>query len=495
MIKHVNIKHTVGINDMLSFVNLIVFSLIIYVLFFNQSVEDNPYVNWITLVMGLTLCIQTHILLRLEKRNSNPFALILAYVTTIYYSLRIFTITLYPFSAVFDRGLYGPADSNFSMLIILISNTFLAAGLFSLKKTFEPEINTSGYKPKQPKVAFILLCALLILSILYASFQSDIPKFISLLLIFFDPINFFLITAIFVMTFHLQINIFYKYTLIVVALTLCALQTLSGSRSGILTYLNFLFFLLVVLVPFFRVKIKSFAILCMLSPLLFFLLYSIFTYTTLSRGMLQGSGVNLTVAEKYLIVKNTREMNDNSLIYEEMISLNLARAGFFDFTSEIIAHRKMYDEIFTPLSYIKSFVDNVFTPGFDVFDYPKIGNAVSFAYRGDRDIKKSAILFEGYQSDQITIIAELFSLFWYGSFIILFLIGRLFVYFYKKSGNESPFNLALKRFFMCLIFYKLLLSFGLDWLTLDVIVILITVKLIKRLFQVDRIPLSKLTNP
>jgi len=56
------------------------------------------------------------------------------------------------------------------------------------------------------------------------------------------------------------------------------------------------------------------------------------------------------------------------------------RVGFLDFSSEIIANSKHYSNVINMTSYGKSIVDNIFTPGFDVYDQPKISNSLRFVY-------------------------------------------------------------------------------------------------------------------
>ena len=91
--------------------------------------------------------------------------------------------------------------------------------------------------------------------------------------------------------------------------------------------------------------------------------------------------------------------------------------AFFDFTSEIIAHQVKYDSIFTIKTYLKSIIDNLLTPGFDLFDQPKIANSLNFIYLGIGNPSK-LLLETNYQSDQLGIYGEFFNLFGYFSFIL-----------------------------------------------------------------------------
>ncbi len=483
-----NRARTVGVNDMLSFVNVIAFTLIFYALFFEQSIDENPYIDKLSLILGLLLCGQTQILLYLEKRNTDPFILVLTYVTTVYYSLRLFTLNLYPYSTVFDRvGEYGPADSNISLLIILVGNTCLAAGLFSKKLGLNALINVDNYKPIQPKLGTLIIIFIVSFNVLISLNNSENNvSLIGLIILFFSPVNIFIILATYVYIFRLDIKFFYKLSLIAIALILLAIQTIGGSRSGLLTYINYMFFFTIVFMPFFRIKLSAAIYAFSLIPVVLFLSIYIFVYATISRGETQTSGANMSVVQQLNVINEIAQSDQASSTLESMKGLMFARAGFFDFTSEIIAHRKIYGEIFTLESYFKSIIDNVLTPGFDIFDYPKIGLGISQVSRGVVPLSKKGTI-DAYQSDQISLIAETFSLFGYISFVVLFLVGRFFKSIYSKSFNSSPFNLALKRVFLIIIFYSALLSFGLDWLLLDAIVLALTIIFFKPLFRIKRI--------
>jgi hypothetical protein len=472
-------KRSINVNGMLTFLNFIVFGLICCGLIVDLGIEKNPYIDRFSLVLGLLLTIQTWIILYIEKSRPDPFILVLAYVTLAFYSLRIFTISLYSYSAVFDRiGVYSPSDSNFSLCIIILSNAFLAAGLFSHQ--FKSVIKINNVKPAQPMLPFLVLILLTILSLFnLKSEDGEIAIYLGFL--FLSPINLCLICAVYLVNYREHIKLAYKIALIIIAFLLIIIQTLGGGRGAILVFLNHSFFLIIVLMPYFSIKLRTFAITIAIMPVILLLMGLLFVFATLSRPSLHRQ--NLNVIEQVEAAKNNIQAYEYSSELDNMGQLIFARAGYFDFTSEIIAHRKEYSDIFTMQSYFMSVIDNVLTPGFDVFDYPKIGNGLSQIYYGVEKLSKKAVK-ESYQSDQISLIAELFSLFGYFSFFILFLMGRLFKKFYSSNNDISRFGFALKRIFLVIIFHSALLSFGFDWLLLELIILAVTMILIKQLFRV-----------
>src|SRR5262245_33645184 len=99
---------SVDLNTLLQIANLIVTGLVLYGY---QEAKDNDYLDQQTIVLGLLLGVQTQLALLLERRQRDPFVMLLAFEMIFYYSLRVFTLTMFPFSTVFDRYWYTAADT------------------------------------------------------------------------------------------------------------------------------------------------------------------------------------------------------------------------------------------------------------------------------------------------------------------------------------------------------------------------------------------------
>lgn len=111
-----------------------------------------------------------------------------------------------------------------------------------------------------------------------------------------------------------------------------------------------------------------------------------------------------------------------------------ARLGYFDFGAEIFAHKKEYQSIFNFNFYAKSIVDNLLTPGFDLFDTPKVTNSLVFYYGFIGIPSKIYITPDNYQSDQIDIYSEFYSLF-----------GSLFLFRYLLPLIFSRYFIAISK--------------------------------------------------
>ena len=129
----------------------------------------------------------------------------------------------------------------------------------------------------------------------------------------------------------------------------------------------------------------------------------------------------------------------------------------------MITNRDKYRVVINPVYYFESVVDNIVTPGFDVFDAPRAANNTISIYNNFPLLKKSDV-DTFYQSDMLTIYGENYVLFGnLGAILACFLMG-----FFSKLMFES-INMANDLWYYSsrALFFKLyvlsLWSFGLDW--------------------------------
>src|SRR4051812_36956086 len=116
----------VDFNRILVWANAVVAALMVWA--FVQK-GANEYLDAESLVLALLLSLQTHVVLLMERRRRDPFVVLLAFILIFYFSFRICTLLLIPFSFAFERYEYTAADSNRALLFIVIANLFLYAGL------------------------------------------------------------------------------------------------------------------------------------------------------------------------------------------------------------------------------------------------------------------------------------------------------------------------------------------------------------------------------
>lgn len=476
-------RKTIGINGILQFCNGVVACLIFFG-FFRAEVAGHPYMDWITLLLGLLLCFQTHIALRLEKRNPDPFVLIMAYLLTFFYALRIFTLLLYPVQDVFERYGYGPSDSNFALLYILITNTFLYAGFYRVKLRGTAEIETVAYRPITPRIGVALFVA----SLLFGLFvQKRIPEVIAPLINliynnFLTPNTILMVLVAYVVVFRKRLPSIYIKIVLGGAVILLVQQTLSFSRSGLLTFADNLLIVVLALLPTIRLPRRYVLVGFAMMPFLLataFTFYSVSTTTRMVKGEAGG-----TLAEKVELIQASREILTDDPRTDFFIGQAFARAGYFDFSAEIIANSDRYAGVFTAGNYFKSIVDNVLSPGFDVFDQPKISNSIKYAMGDLGDFSKSQEIDSTYHTDMFGLYGEMYNLFGYASLPIIYFIAYLLKYAFRYKGKFNPRIIALNRILVLLVFFQWMNSFGLDWILMNILIAMVSFYGISKLFLV-----------
>lgn len=474
---------TIGINGILQLCNGVV-ACLIFSGFFREELAGHPYMDWLTLVLGLALCLQTHIVLWLERRNPDPFVLIMAYLLTFFYALRIFTLLLYPVQDAFERYAYGPSDSNYALLYIMIANTFLYAGFYRVKLRGAVEIETGGYQPRRPRIGVALFAISLLFGLLV---QKQLPEaiapFINLIYDnFLTPNIILMVLAAYVVVFRNHLPSVYIKIVLGGAVMMLVLQTLAFSRSGLLTFADNLLIVFLALLPAIRLPRRYVLVGFAVMPFLLATAFTFYSVSTTTR-MVKGEAVG-TLAEKVELIQASREILADDPRTDFFIGQVFARAGYFDFSAEIIANSDRYAGVFTAGNYFKSIVDNVLSPGFDVFDQPKISNSLKYASGNLGDFSKLQETGSTYHTDQFGLYGEMYNLFGYASLLIVYFIAYQLKAAFRYKGKFNPHVIALNRILILWIFYQWMNSFGLDWVLMNVFIAVVSFYGISKLFQV-----------
>jgi hypothetical protein len=291
-----------------------------------------------------------------------------------------------------------------------------------------------------------------------------------------------IVIAIYVISFRNNLPVTYKVLLVLGTLAIFVLQTLSYSRSGLLTLVDNILIIILVLLPRLRFR-KAFVYLGFLFlPIFLFLSILLFSISTLSRQTKGEDGI--TITEKVKLLVDSRSIIQESQTYELYLGQAFARAGYFDYSAELIAHRGSYKEVFTLKNYFKSIVDNILTPGFDIFDQPMLSNSLKYTEGNLGSFSKRQEATDTYHTDQFGLYGEMYNLFGYFSLIVLyylsFYLKRLFAY----NVGLNPVINGLKKFTLLYIFYRLFNSFGIDWILMNLFTLTVSFYLISRIIQV-----------
>ncbi|HSY29711.1 MAG TPA: hypothetical protein VK832_19525, partial [Burkholderiaceae bacterium] len=327
---------TVDFNSLLIGANLLVMVLLFYAL---AHGEPNRYVDQTSILLGIGLCAQTHIALWLERRQRDPFVILLAFTTIFYYSLRIFTLTVYDYSDVFGRFPYDASDSNFALVVILSANVALYFGLYLVKIGTE-EVNARDWQAaSSTKIALLLVAA-----IFFAYFSSAAAidpeaassRLISVFGIFLAPNIIILMSLSYFFLFRKTLSRPFAVTIATLIALEMIVHTLSGSRSAIVVIVQDGMFIGLAMAGCIRFRRKYLLVAVALLPLLAGLLVGSFVVSTYNRAVrVVGAPFDVGKAVESAMVSAADLSVASSL--DLILPPVLGRAGFFDFAAEVIA--------------------------------------------------------------------------------------------------------------------------------------------------------------
>jgi hypothetical protein len=447
----------------------------------------NEFVDSTTITLAVLLCVQTIIALVVERSHRDPFVILVAFAMTLYYSVRIVTLTIFPFSTVFLRYPFDSGDTNYALTYILIANVLLYAGLHVVKLSGPRHVDTADWTPRAPYRVVVLLIAAIAFTYLTGSYwaHDNIPRAFSFLTLFLAPNAIVLIVLSYFVVYRRALPHAVGLAIIVLILVNLVLQTLVGSRSAIVGIVTNCILVGLAFAGTIRIRTWRLVALTLTLPVVIPLMGAAFLVATYNRANKDyDSSINVGTAMQMASEAGNSPKVERGL--DLVLPPMLARAGFFDLGAEIIAHRSEYTSIIEPSAYFRSIVDNLLTPGFDVYDQPKIANAMQFAYEGLGQPSKLRVS-DAYQSDQLTLYGELYALFAYASLPLYFLFGWGCKRVYKSLAyGGNPYVFTMKRLLVLYFFFEWLNSFGLDWVICDSVPIAAAMYLYSRLLPAWR---------
>lgn len=431
---------------------------------------ENQYVDDCTIFISVVFALQNFLLLWWERKSREPLLLLLMVTVIPFYLLRVASLLYEPWSVVLVRFPFTPGDMNHAYLFIMSSVLAMSIGikLGRGQKSVVQFINRGKLEVK----AFALMLFVTLLD-LVAVFGVVIPSqgFVSVVL------NADILLILVLVAYALKsgevtrIPKKYYWVLLIVFLVV---RTLNGSRSALMTAAFSTIFVLLSLHC--RVRIKRWVVIALIGILP--LAFIGFSLTTFYRPFRQAKLLGVIDATpRELLTDYLNSITSDSLHNNLKVVLRpmFDRVGYLDMAADMITNRESYSAVINPTYYFKSVVDNVLTPGFDLFDTPRAGNNTVSIYNNLPLLKRSEIdLF--YQSDMLTIFGEYYVLF--GGY--LGIAGCFLMGFFSKLLFESIRVKDGMWYHACrAVFYKLyvlsLWSFGLDWQVGDILFALISV--------------------
>jgi len=464
------------LNTLLIIANFCICAIAI-ILYYNKG--DNQYVDIYTIILLCIFGAQNLLMLLYERVKRDPFIIILMIVVLVFYMVRVVTLLNDPWSLALARHSLTPSDLNYSLMFIMLSNASIFLGLSTVggKILYKKNELIDGRPANPTKIIIILLFTIVIA--FYTTLASDIiGRFAGYITqVFINLHLILLLTSVYIAINLKKISNRKLIILLILIATFFIFTTLSGSRSALLTLAYLLLIAIISVKGRITFNKKAILIGTILIPLsvMFFISATYIRQVETDRHVV--STKQLTILKGADLIGS----KDISLLCRPVFN----RMGFLDYAAVVIRSHEQYSKIINFQYYFESIIDNALTPGFNIFGTPKVSNSMSYISRGE-PVPTHKDIMSAYQSDMPTVYGEYYVLFHgYPALIILFSFSFIFKKIYLSIRSKDAFLFYLYRALVLCVFYSWLNSFGIDWMMLDLIGIIITVGLFKNFYKMD----------
>lgn len=449
----------ISIYGILQGANVLVFLAMIYVF---SIFGENQYINSSTIWINGLICVLSLFVIRDGARNQNALIAVLAYIMVIHYELRIVSLNWTEFSSIFQERVDVTAHQiNWILVYVAISYLLSWLGLHFINRDNNKVVNQAGelFKRKATRNVLILLYVSFFVIFLAAVGVPGIKQIVGILSVYFLNLAFMMLFGIGYFFYRWK-DITHKEKVLFIAFLIIYVAVFTGiGRRSTIYGIAISFFFSMLAFNKVNVKLKYIIGAFALLPFMIWL----YSYSTFTR---QNQQQTLSIGEAVEMSSALSEQMDgtNSRI---ILAPIFDRIAFLDFTVEMIHNADYLRNYLTPSNYAKSVVDNILTPGFDLFDMPKMSNVIKKCYviKGPPSVKKYHLDdAEDYHSDGVSWFGEAYLLF--GKVlalpIILFVALIIRRYYLKLNKNKKLTN-YWKLSIVLYMYYTLLYSYGLDW--------------------------------
>ena len=463
-------KKRYDLNSLVQIVNVFFCGLGFYVYYI---LGDNEFINFYSIILLFFFAVLNVGILSYEKRKKTPFLIILVLLVTFFYMLRIVTLNYLPASGSFlVRSSVTVDELNYALLFILFSNISMFLG-FCFGRSHMPLSHTD----KKGEIIFFKLNVIIVLFFLsmvipqYLLIAGRLIGYIRAILLNNTAVLLLVMTS--TIFYYKKISLINRVILSIFFLSCILIQTLSGSRGGLLTIGILLLISTLVVKQKILISKKVIIILLIIVPIGF----CFFAFATLKRQL---SMTNIFSEQQFEIVEKYNILTIKSLMDKTLINIS-RRVGFLDYSTELIVNRQKFAPVINGKYYVRSIIDNVLTPGLgtSIFGTEKVLKAsIAIPYlRKGRAIpsRNERLQWGEYQSDQMGIYGESYVLFYgYLALIALFFYAFFLQRIYIKLNSLDTFTSYYFKAVLLCFFYLSMNSFGTDWISFDIITICIS---------------------
>lgn len=475
-------SHMVKIISLMHFVNALLVGIFIF-LHHQGDNHSRLIFDDFSLLLICLFSIKNFFALIIAEKNRSPLIILLIYFNIIYINLRFVTFQIYGYSDVLFRFPFDSADANYSLIYMFFANIALIFGFLKFRKFnyltgnfFQPDRLVS-----QGFLKFLLMAIVTFITLRFlVNSAGTVPEsyFTSLLGFLFNP-NYFFPLVLFVILYSSGGNKILIFICLFFLYCFNEFLSIKSGARGSLIYLMESIFIFALTLRLRGISVQSFLYLTALFILGAFISFAIFYFSSHYR---QNIGEIDALDFARILFSNSSLFNNE---FDLLLSRAFSRVGFFDMNAEIIAHSNQYADIFSLQNYFKSFVDNVISPGFDIFDMPKISRSLIFVHENLNNGIPSKVFLESNNikhSDQIGMYGELYSLLSWLSLFVFFVVGRAFALLYDIKFSRYVAINHYKNFVVLYIFSRFIYSFGIDWLIIESTPLLMLLFLLKFFF-------------
>lgn len=459
-------KYKLSIYSLLQVLIIIINVLVINI--YNDQ-EQYCFVNDKTILYSIILSIIVIIQLFDAKKNQNYLLFLLSLWLLLYVLLRVLSLIYTDYSLILEGSYMGIEDVNIGLITVICGSVVMWLALHYSHIRRIDNIKECKVSPNIVDRALIFYWSGLVINIL-SSTQIPLIGMISniLSMYVFSLMPVFFVFSIIVILNWRNLNRSHKIKSLLAFISFATFLTIGGSRGGLFTLLKLVMYTLFAL-EVCRIKVKYLLGLVLVFPVMLFL----FAYSTYMRQTGTNIGGNL---KDRLALAEVVYNNTENLFAKEVLAPVFNRIGFLDYSTVYIKKRHFYSAVINFPNEAKSVVDNALSPGFDLFDAAKVSNLITTYSSEKRIVKKSQLTDDNYESCEFTIFGELAVLFGMPSCLFfLFISTLMFRSFWVKAKKSRTIYGYFNKAFCLYIFDMFLSSYGLDWIALHLVCLIISI--------------------